>query len=245
LGVPIHALDFDGLLAQVEAWVGQDGGPARCRQICTVNPEFIVDTRRNACFANALLAADLRVPDGIGLLWASRFTDTRLGERVTGSDGIYRICERAAERGWSVFFLGAAPGVAEQTAAMLRACYPRLVVGGAHGGSPDERDWPQIQAYLDATKPKILFVAYGHPRQDIWIHQHLADFPADIAIGVGGAFDFVAGVTRRAPLWMQRAGIEWLHRLVHQPWRARRMMKLPLFVGLVIRDWGKQIVNCE
>ncbi len=126
--------------------------------------------------------------------------------------------------------------MAEQAAIRLRERYPSLIVCGAHSGSPNPDDWPAIHGYLSATSPDILFVAYGHPRQDIWIRQQIHDLPVAVAIGVGGAFDFVAGVTLRAPIWMQRLGIEWLHRLLHEPWRWRRMMKLPVFVGLVI--WG-------
>jgi N-acetylglucosaminyldiphosphoundecaprenol N-acetyl-beta-D-mannosaminyltransferase len=89
---------------------------------------------------------------------------------------------------------------------------------------------------LQEARPDLLFVAFGHPRQEFWIDQHRAELPATVAIGVGGAFDFVAGVTRRAPIWMQRLGLEWLHRLLQQPWRWRRMRALPVFMGLVIGE---------
>ena len=249
-GVNIHCVDFADTLEQIAAWVDlhrtamdddqsrqhETLGPAICRQISTVNPEFVVDAHRDPAFADTLAQVDLRVPDGIGVLWAANLRGAALRERVTGSDGIDRICRQAAANGWRVFFLGAAPGVAEQAAIRLRERYPSLIVCGAHSGSPNPDDWPAIHGYLSATSPDILFVAYGHPRQDIWIRQQIHDLPVAVAIGVGGAFDFVAGVTLRAPIWMQRLGIEWLHRLLHEPWRWCRMMKLPAFVGLVI--WG-------
>lgn len=238
LGVKIHCVNFAQTLDQIEQWINsaealdhpEDASPSPLHQICTVNPEFIMAARRDPHFAAVLRAADLCVPDGIGVVWAAQRQGVQLKERVTGSDGIYRICERAAERGWRVFFLGAATGVAAEAARRLQQLYPGLQVAGAYSGSPQAQEWPPIAAQLQATHPDILFVAYGHPRQDFWIAQHRHELPAKVAIGVGGAFDFVAGVTVRAPGWMQRAGIEWLYRLMQQPWRWRRMAVLPLFV---------------
>lgn len=238
LGVAIDCVDFALTLDLIDVWVMQrraaGAAPPVCRQICTVNPEFIVDARRDPDFAAVLAHANLRVPDGAGVLWAARRAGHPLHERVTGSDGIYRISERAAQCGWRIFLLGAAPGVAEQAAAVLSGCYPGLIVAGCYAGSPADAEWPEIHARLDAAAPDILFVAYGHPRQDFWIARHRAGLPAAVAIGVGGAFDFVAGVAQRAPLWMQRRNLEWLHRLITQPWRWRRMLKLPVFAGLVL-----------
>ena len=169
------------------------------RQVCTVNPEFIMAARRHPAFAQALAAADLCTPDGIGVLWAARLAGVRLDERVTGSDAIYRLCERAAAQGWRIFFLGAAPGVAERAAAKLARLYPGLRVAGTYGGSPADADWPQIRQQLAAAQADLLFVAYGHPRQDIWIQQHREELPVAVALGVGGAFDFVAGITPPRP----------------------------------------------
>ncbi|CAN5553794.1 WecB/TagA/CpsF family glycosyltransferase [soil metagenome] len=238
LGVSIHSVDFQATLTQIAGWIKlAEPSSSICRQICTVNPEFIIDAWRAPKFAAVLQRADLRVPDGIGVLWATRLLGTPLQERVTGSDGIYRICERAAHEQWRVYLLGAAPGVAEKTASILQKRYPGLQIVGAYSGSPSVADWPIIAESLRATQPDILFVAFGHPRQDFWIDAHRHQLPAKVAIGVGGAFDFVAGVTVRAPRWMQRLGLEWLHRLLREPWRWRRMLKLPVFVGLVLVQW--------
>ena len=240
LGVDIDCVDFAQTLDQIEQWIAQPRSESTqppLRQICTVNPEFIIDARRDPAFAAMLASADLRVPDGVGVLWAARLFGHPLRERVTGSDGIYRISERAAERGWRLFLLGAAPGVAERCALALRRRYPGLIVAGAYSGSPADSEWPEIVQMLGATRPDVLFVAFGHPKQDLWIASHRHELPCTVAIGVGGAFDFVAGVTLRAPAWMQRLGLEWLHRLLQQPWRWRRMVKLPLFAGLVIEQW--------
>ena len=215
------------------------------RQVCTVNPEFIMTARRHPAFAQALAAADLCTPDGVGVLWAARLAGVRLNERVTGSDGIHRICEQAALQGWRIFFLGAAPGVAERAAAELSRLYPGLPVAGTYGGSPADTDWPQIRQRLADAPADLLFVAYGHPRQDLWIHQHKEELPVAVALGIGGAFDFVAGITPRAPHWLRRLGLEWLYRLARQPWRWRRMAALPLFALLVLLRWARRLPTSE
>lgn len=236
LGVTIHEVDFDQTLAQMQGWIERATRERAegCRQICTVNPEFVMEARRNPTFAAALARADLRVPDGVGILAAARLLGHPLRERVTGSDGIYRISERAALAGWRIFLLGAAPGVAEQAAAILMQRYPGLTVCGTFSGSPADGEWPDIRAGLTAARPDVLLVAYGHPKQDLWIDRHRHELPVTLAMGVGGAFDFVAGVSVRAPVWMQRLGLEWLHRLIREPWRWRRMAALPIFAGLVL-----------
>jgi N-acetylglucosaminyldiphosphoundecaprenol N-acetyl-beta-D-mannosaminyltransferase len=162
-----------------------------------------------------------------------------LQQRVTGADGIYQICQRAAIEGWRVYLLGAGPGVAERAAQRLLVRDAGLQIVGTYAGSPREAEWPVIQARLAAAKPDILFVAYGHPRQELWIDAHRHELPAKVALGIGGALDFVTGMAVRAPLWVQRLGLEWLHRLIRQPWRWRRMSKLPVFalrvIGQVVR----------
>lgn len=238
LGVAVHRVDVAATLDQIARWIATPA--TTCRQICTVNPEFIMDAQGDATFAAALQHADLRVPDGIGVLWAARWLGAPLQQRVTGSDGIYQICERAAQAGWRVYLLGAGEGVAARAAQRLMARYAGLQVVGSYAGSPNTADWSAIQARLTAAQPDILFVAYGHPRQDLWIDAHRHELPTKVAMGIGGAFDFVAGVTQRAPRAMQRLGLEWLHRLIMQPWRWRRMVKLPLFalrvLGQVVRQ---------
>ena len=230
-------MDFAQTLDLMAKWIADaDPSHSGARQICTVNPEFIMAARRDPAFAAALRRADLRVPDGVGVLWAARLLGRPLRERVTGSDGVFRISARAAQEGWRVYFLGAAPGVAEEAARRLAARYPGLQVAGTYAGSPRAEEWRDIHARLAAARPDVLFVAYGHPRQDLWIDAHRADLPCAVALGVGGAFDFVAGVAVRAPAWVQRLGLEWLHRLLREPWRWRRMARLPLFALLVLRQ---------
>lgn len=243
LGVRIDCVDNARMLARVEQWIDQSNhshsAQAICRQVCTINPEFVVDAQTNGAFAGALANADLCVPDGIGTLWAANLHGARLSERVTGSDGIYHLCQRAAMRDWSVFFLGAAPGVAKQTAVLLQARYPGLRVCGSESSNPTDEAWAEIHQQLAQSQPDLLFVAFGHPRQDLWIDAHRAELPVKVAMGVGGAFDFVSGVQQRAPQLWQQVGLEWLYRLLREPRRWRRMLKLPKFVGLVL--WERLI----
>jgi N-acetylglucosaminyldiphosphoundecaprenol N-acetyl-beta-D-mannosaminyltransferase len=230
LGVRVDPVTYHDLLEAVARFVAS-GTP---HQIATVNPEFVMLARKDAEFREVLGAADLCLADGVGLLWAASATGQRLPERVTGSDGLPAIAERAAREGWRLYLLGAAPGVAAQTAEILAARYPGLQVAGIYAGSPGEEEAAGIIAGIRASRPDVLFVAYGAPNQDLWIARHRAALGVPVMMGVGGAFDHIAGVRRRAPLWVRRFNLEWLFRLLTQPWRWRRQLALPRFVWLVL-----------
>jgi N-acetylglucosaminyldiphosphoundecaprenol N-acetyl-beta-D-mannosaminyltransferase len=233
LGLPVHPMTYDGLFEQMGAWIQAKD---RAHQICTINPEFIMTAQTDAIFKAVLLRSDYNVADGVGLLWAAKHLGQPLPERVTGSDGVPRIAERAAQLGWRLFFLGAAEGVAQKAADILTARYPALQIAGVYSGSPRPEDEDDLVARVNASNADILFVAYGAPAQDKWIARNLPRLRVSVAMGVGGSFDFIAGIVPRAPVWMQRAGLEWLFRLIRQPWRAKRMLKLPRFVLAVLRS---------
>ncbi len=243
LGIPIHATTFAELLDEIGQWIKSDNPCPH--QVCTVNPEFTMVAQQDVNFYNILNRVDLCLPDGVGLLWAARRLGHPLPERVTGSDGVPIISERAAREGWRLFLLGAAPGVAEKTAEILCERFPGLQIAGTYAGSPAAEEEDAIVERVNASKADILFVAYGAPKQDKWIARNLPRLNVTVAMGVGGSFDFIAGVALRAPVWMRRAGIEWLHRLYHQPWRWRRMLRLPLFVLAVLRRGSRGPANFE
>lgn len=237
LGVPIHDVDFDGACAQVAAWLEAPGA----HQIATVNPEFIMTARRDPAFAVALRQSDLNVPDGVGVLWAARRLGHPLRERVGGADLMLRLCEHAAAAGWRVYLLGAGEGVAVRAAEALSSRYAGLIICGAQAGSPADAAATDIVAAIRAARPNLLFVAYGAPAQDLWLNRHLSGClargdaaPGLVGMGVGASFDYLAGVQKRAPTWVQKAGLEWLYRLLRQPWRLRRQMALPRFAALVM-----------
>ncbi len=214
---------------------------ARCiesggaHQIATVNVEFIMAARRNPAFRRVLNQASLCVPDGIGVLWAARRQGRRLRQRVAGVDLVEKIAAQAAERGWRIYFLGAAPGVAERAVTVLSGRYPGLKVAGCYAGSPRPDQEDEIVGWVRAARPDVLLVAYGAPQQDLWIARNQARAGVPVALGIGGAFDFIAGAAQRAPHWVQRLGLEWLHRLIKEPWRLRRQMVIPYFMWLVWR----------
>jgi N-acetylglucosaminyldiphosphoundecaprenol N-acetyl-beta-D-mannosaminyltransferase len=243
LDLPVDGITYPEWLALIENWVnpmvntgaGLRPAPTDAHHVCTINPEFMMIAQRDVNFFNILSRADLCVPDGVGLLWAAKYLGHPLPERVTGSDGVPIIAARAAEKGWRLFFLGAAPGVADQAAEILRARHPGLQIVGIYSGSPAPNEEDEIVARVNEAQADILFVAYGAPEQDKWIARNLPRLRVKMAMGVGGAFDFIAGVVPRAPLWIQRMGLEWLFRLYLQPWRFKRMLRLPLFVLAVLR----------
>jgi N-acetylglucosaminyldiphosphoundecaprenol N-acetyl-beta-D-mannosaminyltransferase len=232
LGVPIDPATFDSMLASIAGWIARGD---RVYQICTVSPEFVMIAQDDPGFMRVLRSADLCVADGVGLLLAARYLGHPLPERVTGSDGVPIIAGRAAREGWRLFLLGAAPGVAEQAAARLVEQNPGLQIAGTYAGSPAPEEEDDIIARINASGADILLVAYGAPRQDEWIARNRARLNVRVAMGVGGTFDFMAGIVPRAPRWMRRAALEWLYRLIKQPWRWRRMLRLPRFVWAVIR----------
>ena len=235
LGIPIHAVTT----AETLAWIEQAIQARAPQQICTANPEFLMAAQHDREFAEVLRRADLVLPDGVGLLWAARWLGAALPERVAGSDLIYRIGERAAQNGWRLYFLGAGEGVAQKTAETLRARYPGLTIAGTFGGSPGIEEEEAIVARVKAARPDLLLVAYGAPAQDKWIARNKARLGAPVSLGVGGAFDFVAGAARRAPAWMRRAGVEWLHRLWRQPWRVKRIFTAVVLFPLAVLRHGQ------
>jgi N-acetylglucosaminyldiphosphoundecaprenol N-acetyl-beta-D-mannosaminyltransferase len=231
LGVPVDPVTYDETLDRVAGFIAGD----RLHQICTVNPEFVMTAQDDPSFMAILNQADLCIPDGVGLLLAARWMGEPLKERVAGSDLIWLIAERAASEGWRLFLLGAREGVAARCAAILTERYPSLEIAGTYPGSPGEEENDAIVERVNASQSDILLVAYGAPAQDKWIARNRHAFPTvRLAMGVGGAYDFVTGEARRAPRWMQRIWLEWLHRLLHEPWRWRRQLALPRFVLAVL-----------
>lgn len=234
LGVGVDNSTEDEALAQIAAWI-RTGEP---HQIVTVNPEFVIEARRNAAFRRVLAAADLATADGFGIMLAARINGTPLRSRVTGIGLSRRIAQQAARSGWRLFLLGAAPGIAEKAAAILEAENPGLQIAGCYAGSPNPTQEQGIRARIAATQPDILLVAYGHPAQDMWIARNQPLLRIPVAIGVGGTFDEITGVVPSAPAWMQRMGLKWLYRLLSQPQRWRRIVNaVPVFLVLVL--WEK------
>ncbi len=232
LGVPVDVVSEADVLAFVDDRVMRSD-PA---QIVTVNAEFVMIARRLPDFAVVLCQADMSTPDGAGVVWAMRRAGAKQVGRVGGSDLIWSISQQAARRKQRVFLLGAAEGVAKVAGDVLTGHYPGLDIVGTHSGTPSAADERYIVDLIRCSGADILFVAFGAPAQDIWIARNLPSTGVAVAIGVGGSFDYVAGRTRRAPRWMRDHGLDWLWRLILQPWRWRRMLALPAFAWAVLRE---------
>ncbi|MCB0077681.1 MAG: WecB/TagA/CpsF family glycosyltransferase [Anaerolineales bacterium] len=225
LDLPIANLTWDGTVARLTAAV-EAGQPTH---VVTVNPEGLMRGREVVDYSDILQRAELVLPDGVGLLLAARLHGQRFHDRITGSDLVPRLAAEAAARGWRLYLLGAAPGIAKAAAAQLRAAHPTLEVI-ADGSDPAPDGPPELLQRIRDAAPHILLVAYGMPKQERWIDQWKGATGVPVQIGIGGALDFVARVVPRAPLRWQRLGLEWLWRLKEEPWRWRRMLALPRFV---------------
>jgi N-acetylglucosaminyldiphosphoundecaprenol N-acetyl-beta-D-mannosaminyltransferase len=237
LGVEIQDITVRETLNVLKEMV-EDGRP---HHVMTVNPEFIMMAKRNEEFREVLRTADLRIPDGVGILLGARLLGFSMRERVTGVDIVRQLARVARDHQFSMFFLGAAPGIAEQAAQILQQENPGLTIAGTFAGSPRIEDEETICSLIEKSKPHILLVAYGPPKQDLWIARTQTRLKVPVAIGVGGTFDFITGIVPRAPLWMQRNGLEWLFRLVRQPWRWKRQLTLPEFVFAILTSKVRRI----
>jgi N-acetylglucosaminyldiphosphoundecaprenol N-acetyl-beta-D-mannosaminyltransferase len=207
--------------------------------VVTADSFAVVTATEDEEFHRILHGADMVTPDSTGILWAARHLGRPLPERVSGVDLAERLCELSARHGYSVFFYGAAPGVADAAAANLSARYPGLrIAGTAHGFLPPSEQ-EALLSRIEAAQPEILLVAMGIPRQEKWIAQHMERLRVPVAIGVGGSFDVFAGNVSRAPGWMQRHGMEWAYRLFKNPRKIAKVRTLPRFVLMVLRQRRK------
>jgi len=212
------------------------------RYVVTPNPEFVVLARRDEEFRRILNASDLAIPDGGGLLLAARLFGRPLREQVRGTDLCYLLIEEAARRGWRLFLLGAAPGVAEESAQRLTTRYSGLQVAGTFAGDASANGDAETRGAVErAGRCDVLFVAYGAGKQERWIDRNLRHLDVGVAMGVGGVLDFMSGRVRRAPYVMRRLGVDWLWRLAVQPRRIRRQgATIPVFLWLALREAARQ-----
>lgn len=253
LGVHVDQIGVKEIHERCARWLlGHDGGSLH--QVVTVNPEFVMEAQENSQFRDILNRADLSLADGIGLFFASWFLRgwrNRLF-RVTGVDFTWMLCELCVHQGKRIYLLGGDPGVAQKAATVLQEKYPTLQIAGAEEGIPkivtktsDLYD-RQLCEKIVATEPAVLLVAFGAPRQDLWIAQNAHRLSGvRIAVGVGGTFDYLAGVVPYAPKWARSIGFEWLFRLFTQPRRFQRIttavIRFPLAVLFSKRKVNKNI----
>ncbi len=226
LNRPVNVLSMDQAVAAVRrAWEAEEA----C-QVVTANAEMLYASLQDRELARILEDAELVTADGAGVLLAARMCGFSLPERVAGFDLMLACLQEAAREGVPVFFLGSSPEVLQQALLRMHECCPGLNIAGSHHGYFNDVEGEAIVAQIRARRPRLLFVALGAPRQEKWIYRHKDKLPPCVAIGVGGSLDVLAGKVRRAPRWMQRAGLEWFYRLLREPSRLHRMSAIPLFL---------------
>jgi N-acetylglucosaminyldiphosphoundecaprenol N-acetyl-beta-D-mannosaminyltransferase len=231
LDLPVDPLTMAESLERVDQAIAQ----RTPLQIVTLNAEMSMQAQADPALSAVIKQCGLAVPDGSGVIWALKRQGVST-PKVAGVDLLRSMAEQAARVGHKLFLLGAKPGVAAEAAEALKAQYPGLTVVGVRDGYFKAEDEPALFDEIRAAAPDILLVALGVPRQELWIAQHQSALGVPVAMGVGGSFDVFAGRVQRAPAMFQKFHLEWLFRLIQEPWRFQRMQStLPRFVAEVMK----------
>ncbi|MEI6084587.1 MAG: WecB/TagA/CpsF family glycosyltransferase [Verrucomicrobiota bacterium] len=237
-GIPIDNLTMGETLDRIEEMI-RSGQP---HQHVVVNVDKIMKLQHDPALREAVLGCDLINVDGQPVVWASRILHSPLKERVAGVDLFSALVERCAQGGYRPYLLGATPAVVEKTAGILKDRHPNLKLAGWRNGYWRPEEEAQVVAQIKEAKPDVLFVAMGSPKKELFLRKWKTELRVPFVMGVGGTFDVVAGVVKRAPQWMQRCGLEWFYRLLQEPgrmWR-RYLVEDMAFFGLLAREWWRQ-----
>ena len=238
LGTPVSSLTMDELFSDWEAVI-QEGQKA---QVCITPVNSILAARATARVQTIYKNADYVLCDGVPVKWASEFLGTPIKQRITGLDVLPRIFSFAVAGGFTIFLLGASPGVAEALKEVMEVKHPGVKIVGTFvppfRAVFSQKENEQMIDAINAVKPDILLVSLTAPKQDIWIAENLAKLDTHVAIGIGGAFEVAAGMIQRAPLWMQKSGLEWFCRFLQEPKRMfrRYFVEAPVFIPLIIQQ---------
>lgn len=217
-GISLDRLDQAGAIKRILSWCAQ----GLRGHVVTVNLDFLVKARTDPVFAKAINDADLSLADGMPLVWASHISGMSLPGRVTGADLIIPLCKEAAKTGRSVFLIGSTFEILAAAARKLVAHAPRLEIAGVYApafGFSALGPNTELEDFVTAVRPDILFVALGAPKQEIWARYARDHLPVHAVLGIGAGLDFIAGAHARAPQWLQRLGLEWLYRFLSEPRR--------------------------
>ena len=226
LGVNVDNVTMESALARVIGFLDNDASHA----VFTPNSEIIMAAYKDEEFCKELNDASLVIPDGIGVVYASRILKAPLPERVAGFDLASSLIEKLKDGEKSFYFFGGKPGVAETAKENLLSKYPNLNICGLSDGYFDEEKEKAIIEDIKEKKPDVLFVCLGAPKQEKWINEHKHELGAKVLMGIGGSLDVFAGTAERAPEFYQKHGLEWFYRLLKQPTRFKRMLVLPQFI---------------
>jgi len=230
LGVLLDQTDYQKAYRQAERFLDSSGN----KVIVTPNAEIIMAAQKNPELRAALNSADLCLPDGIGVVIASKILGKPLAERTTGFDFMMKLLELANKKSLSLFLLGGKPEVAEKAGEKICSMFPNVEIVGCHDGYFGGNEEIEVVNLINHTKPDILLVAMGCPKQEIFMIKNKNKMQFKIAMGVGGSFDVLSGNVQRAPQFVQNIGLEWLYRLIMQPSRLKRVGALPAFLVKVI-----------
>lgn len=230
MGVPFLNTTKEELLNN---YLYRDLSENKKRFVVTANPEIVLSTRENPSYKKSVLQADYIIPDGIGVVMASRWKKNPLKERIPGFEIMIELIKYAEDNALSCYFLGAKYEVNNLFLEKIKQLYPNLIISGYHHGFIDIND-QNIVNQIRNTNPDLIFVALGMPKQEQWIEQHIDKFHKGLFMGVGGSFDVIAGIVKRAPsIWM-KLNLEWLYRLIQQPKRWKRTLKVFEFMIRII-----------
>lgn len=236
-------------LEKIEEFIKSD----RFHYIVTPNPEFVVYAHRHPYFKDILNDADLSIPDGTGILWAARRQGTPLPEKVTGTDLAINLLPLANQKGYKLYLLGGSSGTAETAKKVIENQFPGIKIVGAESGPHWHindnlhylsTDMKQTLERISHSTADILLVAFGAPKQEKFISHFNKHLNVKVAVGVGGALDYISGIAPRAPLWLRRLGLEWLHRLITKPSRLPRIFRAVIvFPWLILTKTNSQLMR--
>lgn len=232
LGLPVDVATFGESIARIEGFIAAKTP----HMVVTADAAGLVQAQDDREHRTIIESADLVTPDSVGVLWAAKRLGTILPERVSGVDLAEKLFALSAEKGYRIYLLGAAPGIAELAAEKMRLKYPGCnIVGARHGFFPAESD-QIVAAEVAAAQPDVLLVAMGIPRQEKFIRGTQSIIRAGVAMGVGGTFDVLSGTIKRSPAVMQKLRLEWLWRILKDPKKIKKSALLPRFVMMVLRQ---------
>lgn len=231
LGMRIDRVAMDQVLAMVDDYI-RDRKP---RHFVTADASMVVTAQEDPELHDIIERADLVTPDGAGILWASRQLGVPIKHKVSGVDLVSEVTRLSAAKGYRVYFIGAAPGVADEARTNLTEKYPGAQIVGCQDGYFTGEKEPEILENIKKANPDVLFVAMGIPKQEKWINRHKEYLGVPISVGIGGSFDVYSGRVKRAPVWMQKNGLEWLYRLWSNPRKIGKVMTLPKFAVMTLK----------
>ena len=231
LGIPVDCVNMSQSIDVVDQLISGECATS----IIAVNPEKVIKAQTDSRLLNCLNEAGLLIPDGIGLVVAVKILGLGNLSRVPGAELMPAICERAAEKGYSIFLFGAEPDVNLKAREVLQVKYPDLQIAGGQDGYVSEKNMPQLINDINESGAQILFIALGSPRQELWMEEYLPQLQVKVCQGVGGTFDVISGKVKRAPSVFRSLHLEWFYRLASQPRRLLRQTALPRFVVMIIR----------